>query len=160
MSIQTADPGSRDALGVSLVRWSIVLIFFWFGGMKFAAYEAEGVAGIAQNYWAFGWLYPLVGIAGASAVIGVIELTAGFLIAIGQWSARASLLGGLMGVATFLITLSFMIGAPHAWEEGYGFPALGSTGQFLMKDVVLLAGCAMLARDGWWRYQAGRVAHG
>ncbi|WP_309603072.1 DUF417 family protein [Sphingomonas sp.] len=160
MATQISGAGSRDDLGISLVRWSIVLIFFWFGGMKFAAYEAEGVAGIAQNYWAFGWLYPLVGVAGASAVIGVIELTAGVMIALGQRVALASLLGGLMGVATFLITLSFMLTAPTAWQEGYGFPALGSSGQFLMKDVVLLAACAMLARDGWRRYQAGRVSHG
>ena len=160
MATQISGAGSRDDLGVSLVRWSIVLIFFWFGGMKFAAYEAEGVAGIAQNYWAFGWLYPLVGVAGASAVIGVIEISAGVLIAFGQRSALASFLGGLMGVATFLITLSFMLTAPTAWQEGYGFPALGSSGQFLMKDVVLLAACAMLARDGWRRYQAGRLIHG
>ena len=159
MSTHPSDAGSRDALGIALVRWSVVLIFMWFGGMKFAAYEAEGVAGIAQNYWAFGWLYPLVGVAGASAFIGVIELTAGLLIAIGQRSARASLLGGLMGVATFLITLSFILTAPTAWQEGYGFPALGSSGQFLIKDVVLLAACAMLARDGWHRYLAKRVTH-
>ncbi len=63
------------------------------------------VAGIARDYWLFGWLYPLVGAAGTSMVIGVLELTAGVLI------------------------------------------ALGSTGQFLARDIGLLALCVFLALD-------------
>lgn len=142
-------PGSgRDGTAISVLRWTIVLIFLWFGGMKFASYEAEGVARIASDYWAFGWLYPLVGVAGASAVIGIIELSIALLLAVGQAVPLASLLGGAMGVITFLITLSFMAVAPGVWEDGYGPPALGSTGQFLIKDIVLLAGCFLLARDG------------
>ena len=154
-----SDSAGRDELGLTALRWAVVLIFLWFGGMKFAAYEAEGVAGIARDYWAFGWLYPLAGVAGASAVIGVIELAAGLFIALGQRIAWASLLGGLMGIATFLITLSFMLTAPGVWQEGYGFPALGSTGQFLIKDIVLLAACLMFARNGLRRYRAGAANH-
>lgn len=142
---------ARDEIGMTALRWAVVLIFFWFGGMKFAAYEAEGVAGIASDYWAFGWLYPMVGVQGASNVIGIIEITAGLLIALGQWRGIASLIGGLMGMCTFAITLSFMLTAPGVWQEGYGFPALGSTGQFLIKDLVLLAACLLFARDGWRR---------
>lgn len=145
---------TRDATGLAALRFTIVLIFFWFGGMKFAAYEAEGVAGIARDYWAFGWLYPLFGVQGASDVIGLIELATGAMIALGHRIALASLVGGLMGMVTFCITLSFMLVAPTAWEPGYGFPALGSSGQFLIKDIVLLAGCFVLARDGWSRYRA------
>ena len=159
MTATTLHSGHRDALAISVLRWSVVLIFLWFGGMKFAAYEAEGVAGIARDYWAFGWLYPLFGVAGASAVIGTIEITTGLMIALGQRVAAASLLGGLMGMITFLITLSFMLTAPTAWQEGYGFPALGSSGQFLIKDIVILAASFVLARDGWHRLQTGRMAH-
>jgi len=148
----------RDALAINVLRWTMVLIFLWFGGMKFAAYEAEGVAVIAQNYWAFGWLYPLVGVAGASAVIGTIEIATGLLLAVGHRVALASLIGGAMGVVTFVITLSFMLSAPMVWQEGYGFPALGGTGQFLIKDIVLLATCLLLARDGLRRYREG-AAH-
>ena len=57
--------------------------------MKFLPYEAEGVAGIAKDYWLFGWLYPLVGVAGASIVIGV-------LIALGGRFPRLGLLGALI----------------------------------------------------------------
>ncbi len=145
----------RDALAISVLRWTMVLIFLWFGGMKFAAYEAEGVAGIARNYWAFGWLYPLAGVAGTAMVIGIIEITAGALMAAGQRIALASLVGGAMGVITFLITLSFMLSAPMVWQDGYGFPALGGTGQFLIKDIVLLAACLLLARDGIRQHRTG-----
>lgn len=135
---------SSERLGEEALRWSLVVIFFLFGTAKFAAYEAEGVAGIAQDYWLFFWLYPLGGVQFASNVIGTLELSTGVLLALGAWFNRASLVGSAMGVCTFLVTLSFMIGNPRAFEEGYGFPFLGSSGQFLMKDLVLLAACFAL----------------
>ena len=133
--------------GRAALRFGIALILLWFGYMKFLPYEAEGVRGIAETYWLFGWLYPLVGTGGASAVIGVLEVTAGLLIALGGRFVWAGLIGALMGVATFLVTLSFFFTAPGIWQDGYGFPALGSTGQFLAKDVGLLAICIYLVMD-------------
>jgi len=132
-----------QTFAVGALRWSMVFIFAFFGVAKFAAYEAEGVAGIAMHYPLFFWMYPLIGVQGTSNVIGTIELTTGVLIALGAWSHRAGLLGGLMGMATFLVTLSFSFGVP-LWEEGYGFPFMGSTAQFLFKDAVLFAGCLAL----------------
>ncbi len=132
--------------GRAALRLGIVLIFLVFGYMKFLPYEAEGVAGIARDYWLFGWLYPLVGVAGTSMVIGLLELTAGVLIALGGLLPRLGLAGALMGVATFVVTLSFALGVPIV-EPGHAFPALGSTGQFLAKDIGLLAICVFLALD-------------
>jgi uncharacterized membrane protein YkgB len=134
-----------ERLGEEALRWSLVVIFLLFGVAKFAAYEAEGVAGIARDYWLFAWLYPLGGERFASGVIGTLELSTGFLLALGSRFTLASLAGAAMGVCTFLVTLSFMIGNPSAFEAGYGFPFLGSSGQFLMKDLVLLAACFSLA---------------
>ena len=133
--------------GRAALRLGIVLILLVFGYMKFLPYEAEGVAGIARDYWLFGWMYPLIGVAGASIVIGVLELTAGVLIALGGRIPLAGLVGGLMGVATFLVTLSFFFTAPGIVQEGYAFPALASTGQFLAKDIGLLAICVYLTLD-------------
>lgn len=65
-------------------------------------------------------------------------------LALGAFSPRISVIGGLMGMATFLITLSFTLGVP-LWEEGYGFPFIGSLAQFLFKDAGLLAGCYAIA---------------
>jgi len=131
-------------VGFTALRWSLVLIFALFGIAKFVAYEAEGVARIGMEYPLFAWMYPLIGVQGTSNVIGSIELATGALIALGAWSHRVGLVGASMGVCTFLITLSFALGAP-LWEPGYGFPFMGSFAQFLFKDAVLLAGCATLA---------------
>ncbi len=144
-SVTSPTPPALDARAA--LRFGIAVILLWFGYMKFLPYEAEGVAGIAQDYWLFGWLYPIVGVAGASIVIGVLEIVAGLLIAVGGRLPVAGLLGALMGVATFVVTLSFFFTAPGIVAEGYAFPALGSTGQFLAKDVGLLAICVFLAID-------------
>jgi uncharacterized membrane protein YkgB len=131
-------------VAIAALRWSIVFIFGFFGVAKFALYEAEGVARTAMHYPLFAWMYPLIGVQGTSNVIGTIELLTGAFVALGAWSHRAELIGGLMGICTFLITLSFSFGA-QLWKEGYGFPFMGSTAQFLFKDAVLLAACLTLA---------------
>lgn len=146
-------PGERS--GLEALRWSLVLIFLLFGTAKFADYEAQGVAQIAQHYPLFAWMYPLWGVQGASNAIGTIELSTAAALAIGAFSPRISLLGGLMGMITFAITLSFMIGAP-IFQKDLGFPFLGGTGQFLVKDAVLLAGCYMIALSSARRAGLGR----
>ncbi|HET9398828.1 MAG TPA: DUF417 family protein [Sphingomicrobium sp.] len=149
---------SDQRLGEEALRWSLVVIFAFFGIAKFAAYEAEGVAGIAQDYWLFFWLYPLGGVQFASNVIGTLELTTGLLLALGSRFTLASLAGAAMGVCTFLVTLSFMLIAPTTFEAGYGFPFLGSSGQFLLKDLVLLAACFNLALAAIGRLRSPEVA--
>lgn len=140
-----------ERLGEEALRWSLVIIFLLFGTAKFAAYEAEGVAGIARDYWLFFWLYPLGGVQFASNVIGTLELSTGLLLALGSRFPISSLVGAAMGICTFLVTLSFLFIAPTTFEQGYGFPFLGSSGQFLMKDLVLLAACLNLAVLAWRR---------
>ena len=144
----------NERFGEEALRWSLVAIFLLFGTAKFAAYEAAGVATIAQDYWLFFWLYPLGGEQFASNVIGTIELATALMLALGSRFTIASLIGGTMGVCTFVVTLSFLLIAPTTFEEGYGFPFLGSSGQFLMKDLVLLAAClnvALAALRRLWR---------
>ena len=143
-----------QTFAIGALRWSLVFVFAFFGVAKFAAYEAEGVAEIAMHYPLFAWMYPLIGVQGTSNVIGTIELATGALIASGAWSHRAGLLGGLMGMATFLVTLSFSFGV-SLWQEGYGFPFMGSTAQFLFKDAVLLAGCLALTLHAGYGLRQG-----
>lgn len=149
--------GPKDAHVTAALRWSIVIIFALFGIAKFVAYEAEGVARIARDYPLFSWMYPIWGERGASNVIGTIELLTGATIALGAISPLAGLVGGAMGAFTFCVTLSFALGAPAFWQAGYGAPFLGSTGQFLIKDAVLLAACFALAVEGLRRMQQTRT---
>ncbi len=131
------------SFGIATLRWSMVFVFAFFGIVKFAAYEAQALEPIVTVHPAFFWMPPLFGLQGTSNVIGVIELAAGVMIALGAWSNRAGFIGGAMGVCTFVITLSFALGAP-LWQDGYGFPFMGSFAQFLFKDAVLLAACITL----------------
>lgn len=143
-----------NRVGEEALRWSLVVIFLLFGTAKFAAYEAEGVARIASDYWLFFWLYPLGGVQFASNMIGALELGTGLLLGLGSRYPLPSLAGGVMGICTFLVTLSFLLIAPTTFEQGYGFPFLGSSGQFLMKDLVLLAACLNLTLISWKRVGA------
>lgn len=133
-----------EASATAALRWALVVVFLFFGIAKFAQYEIDGIAKIGEKHPLLMWMYPLWGPKVASGVIGAIELaTAGFLI-LGAWSARAALIGGAMGVCTFLITLSILFGAP-VWQPGYGAPFIGMVGQFLLKDLGLLAACYAVA---------------
>ena len=132
------------ALGIGVLRWALVFVFAFFGIAKFAAYEAEALEPIVTAYPLFFWMPPLIGVQGTSNVIGVVELVTGTLIAFGAWSHRAGFIGGAMGACTFVVTLSFAMGG-GLWQEGYGFPFMGSFAQFLFKDAVLLGGCLTLA---------------
>ncbi len=139
--------GSRASL--ALLRWALVIVFLWFGGMKFTSYEANGIAPFIANSPIMSWLHALFGVQGASYVIGIIELsTAGALIA-GALNPVASALGAAMACLTFIITLTFFLSTPGVAEPvAGGFPAISaSIGQFLLKDLVLLAAslCLLLA---------------
>jgi reactive chlorine resistance protein C len=65
--------GSRNFL--ALLRWALVIIFLWFGGMKFTAYEAAGIAPFIEHSPIMSWLHALFRVQGASCVIGVVELS-------------------------------------------------------------------------------------
>lgn len=157
-------PDSRRVAGMGawLTRFatlglylSLAVIFLWVGGMKFTDYEAAGIAPFVMNSPIVGWWHALLGISGTSYMLGVYEIITGLLLAARLFSPSLSLVGGVMSVVTFLITLSFMLTTPGVAEPlAGGFPALSAfPGQFLAKDVALLAisiycvGESMVARE-------------
>ena len=138
-------PPSFERSATQLLRLSMVVIFFWFGLQKFTAYEAMGIAPLVSNSPLTSWLNVL-GTQGASMVIGTSELIFGLLLAGGfRWpGSLAAMLGALGSCVTFLTTLSFMVTTPGVWAPS-GAPLLsGTTGVFLIKDIVLLATSALL----------------
>ena len=137
------------------VRYSIVLVLAWIGAMKFTAYEAAGIEGLVASSPILGWLYSVVSLQAASNIIGTIEIAIATALAVGPIYRPAALFGAVGAIATFSITLTFLFTAP-GWEASLGgFPALSVVpGQFLLKDIVLLAasvsllGKAISSRDG------------
>ena len=134
------------ALGHHAVRFSIVIVLGWIGAMKFTAYEAGAIQGLVQSSPLVSWLYNVTSVQGASNLIGSIEILTALALVAGVKFARIGLAGALAAAFTFLLTLTFLFSAP-GWEQSLGgFPALSVVpGQFLLKDVVLLAGAIFLA---------------
>jgi len=139
MQVAERRVGSLSLL--ALLRWALVVIFLWFGGMKFTAYEANGIAPFIAHSPFMSWLHVLFGIRGASYVIGVLELSTAAALIAGAVKPFFSALGAAMSTATYLITLSFFLTTPGVAEPmAGGFPAISAApGQFLLKDLVLLA---------------------
>lgn len=128
-------------LGTYGIFASLAVIYFWFGGMKFTAYEAEGLVPLVENSPLVSWMYDIFSVRGFSTFLGFLELTIGLLIAGRIFSPVLSALGGLLSAGLFTTTLSFMLSTPGTFEPGLGFPAITvAPGQFLLKDIGLLAG--------------------
>jgi uncharacterized membrane protein YkgB len=138
---------------LTLLRWALVIIFLWFGGMKFTGYEANGIAPFIANSPFMSWLHALFGIQGVSYVIGVIELATAVALVAGAFNAFASALGAAMSCLTYMTTLTFFLTTPGVAEQtAHGFPAISAPiGQFLLKDLVLLAAslCLLLGSVRW-----------
>jgi uncharacterized membrane protein YkgB len=136
--------------GAATIRYGLVLILLWIGGMKFTAYEAEGIRPFAENSPLFAWTYPLLGVQGLSNLLGAVEIAVGLLIALRPWRPGLSAAGSLLAVGMFLSTLSFLVTTPAAWvAESGGFPAIAVPGQFLLKDAVLLGAALWSAGEAW-----------
>ncbi len=136
-----AERGPGIGPTLALLRWTLVVVFLWFGGMKFTAYEAAGIAPFIASSPLVGWTHALLGVQGASYLFGVLELATAAALIAGSFNPIASALGAAMSICTYLITLTFFLTTPGVAEQtAGGFPAISAApGQFLLKDAVLLA---------------------
>lgn len=135
------DRYTTPSAGALLVTYSLALIFVWFGCLKFTQYEAAGIAPLVMNSPLVTWWHGLFGIAGTSHMLGVYEILTGLLLAARPFSARLASIGGAMATICFLVTISFLFSTPGTVQPGFDNPLALSPfpGQFLLKDVVLLA---------------------
>lgn len=137
---------------------SLVLIYAWFGGMKFTEYEANGLVGLVEPSPLVGWFYSVLSVRGFSSFLGVVELSIGLLIAARLAGPAWSLLGGLLSAGLFTTTLSFLVSTPDVVVPELGFPAITVLpGQFLLKDVCLLAISLWIAFDSLKSLRSSRV---
>ena len=105
--LQIAENSTGSLNFLALLRWALVIIFLWFGGMKFTAYEAAGIAPFIEHSPIMSWLHALFGVQGAPYVIGVIELSTAAALILRAFQPIFSALGAAMSTATYLITLMF-----------------------------------------------------
>ncbi|PRW83329.1 YkgB family protein [Pseudomonas fluorescens] len=140
-------PGFRImTFGIYGAYFALAVIYFWFGGMKFTHYEAVGLVPLVSNSPFLGWVYDIFSVDTFSSLLGVLEVSIGTLLAGRVLSPKLSLIGGALSAGLFLTTLSFMFSTPGVIEPGLGFPAIsGAPGQFLLKDIGLLAASIFVA---------------
>ena len=137
-----------QAGGTHLTRYGLVLVFLWIGGMKFTNYEAEGIRPFVENSPLMSWLYQIFSVSQFSAILGVVEIAVGLLIATRPVWPKLSAYSSLAAAVLFVGTLSFIVTTP-GWEPSLGFPALSVPGQFLLKDAVLLGASLWTAAEAW-----------
>ncbi|KAA0992115.1 DUF417 family protein [Dyadobacter aurulentus] len=158
-----------DQLGRKLVRFGIVVVFLWIGGLKFFTYEADGIVPFVANSPFMSFFYENPGdykshmnkegelIAanhqwhienntyGFSYGLGTFLVLMAVLVALYKVAPLPSLVASaLIGIMT-LGTLSFLITTPESWvpnlgDAQWGFPYLSGRGRLVIKDLVILGG--------------------
>jgi uncharacterized membrane protein YkgB len=138
----------RGDIDYHLIRASMVIVFFFFGYQKWFHYEVERLVPYISNGPLIFWLYPALGMRGATWFLGASEWTFGTLLLLGFWNKKLGILGALGSTVTFITTVTIIPFMPDGWDAAAGgFPAMTGNVPFLMKDVVLLATSVYLLRQ-------------
>jgi uncharacterized membrane protein YkgB len=127
-----------EDVGKAIVRWGVVIILAWIGGMKLTAYEAMGIQPLVAHSPLLSWMCDFLSVRSFSTMLGFLEIGTAVLISLRSVSPKASAIGSLLAIGLFGTTLSMLVSTP-GWEPSLGFPALSAMpGQFLLKDIVYL----------------------
>jgi len=142
------------------MRASMVLIFAFFGYQKWFNYEAQALIPYISHGPLIFWMYPILGLQGATWLLGVAEWLFGALLFLGFWNKRLGILGALGSCFSFVATVTIIPFIPNGWSvSSGGFPAMTETVAFLLKDLVLLAVSVYLLRQDMLRVsQCGKEA--
>ncbi len=146
-ALSTGVQSRLETAGILVSRYGLVVVLLLIGVLKFTPGEAAGIQPLVAHSPLLSWMYGLLSMQGVSNVIGTIEIATAALISLRPISAKASFVGSLAAVLTFLLTVSFLFSTPGAAGLKYGFPVLGDAGQFLIKDLVLLGASLWTAAE-------------
>lgn len=168
---------SSERLGMNLMRIAILIIFVWIGGLKYFAYEADGIVPFVANspFMSFFYKYDAPeykqhinaeGVYKAenrkwhkqnntyifSYGLGALIISIGILVFLGIFSPKTGLIGAMLAIIMTIGTLSFLVTTPESWvpnlgDSDFGFPYLSGRGRLVIKDVAILAGAAILLAD-------------
>src|SRR5689334_8580561 len=116
------------------LRIAMGLVLVWIGGLKFV--DPSPVIGlIGASPFAFlasnGFVY----------LLGVAEVIVGVLL----WANIQVKYVGILTMGLFVGTLAILILTPKVAYGDAGFPLLSLPGEFLLKDIVLMAASASLS---------------
>ena len=121
-----------------------------------AGLDAIGIEPLVANSPLMSWVYGIFSVTAFSAILGVVELVTAVLLAVKPWWPTVSLAGSVAAIGLFCATISFLVTTPGIGEASAGgFPALSSTGQFLVKDIALLGVAIWTMADAMRIHRAG-----
>ena len=128
------------AVGGGILRYGLVGMLLYLGTFKFTLTEAQAIRPLLESSPLTSWLYLATGIQGASNLIGTFEIVTAILLAVRPIAPRLTVIGSIGAILTFLVTLSFLVTTPGAFERvpDFPIPIPGMAGGFLIKDVFLL----------------------
>lgn len=150
---------SMEKAGSFIIRYGLVIILLWIGSLKFTSYEAMGIKPLLAN-GVLAWGYSLMSVQAFSELIGVVEIVAAILIALGPIVPKISVFGSYGVIIMGVTTLTFILTTPAAaiWQDGMGFPFLSPMpGQFLIKDLLLVGAGFFTAGESIRAYKEGHV---
>lgn len=133
-TVTTRVRSALERLGPGVLRGSVALVFIWFGALKLGGHSP--VAGLVAD--TVPWLDPTVVV----PVLGMVEIVFGLAL-VSHWPhslwVPVSMIGYLAGTFTVLIfqpAVAFQRGNPLL---------LTTTGEFVVKNVVLIAALCLIA---------------
>ena len=123
-----------NRIAYPFLRIAMGLVLVWIGGLKFA--DPSPVVGlIGASPFAFlasnGFVY----------LLGAAEVIVGLLL----WANIQVKYVGILTMGLFVGTLAILILTPKVAYGDAGFPLLSLPGEFLLKDIVLMAASASLS---------------
>jgi uncharacterized membrane protein YkgB len=168
---------SFEAFSMGALRFGLVLVLVWIGGLKFTNYEADSIVPLVSNSPLMSFVYShpppeyrhyenregelsaehriwqegnrtyLV-----SHVLGIVIVSLGLLIALKNPFPRASAAGSGLLVLMACTTLSFLVTTPEAWvprlgDTAHGFPYLSGVGRLVIKDAIMLGAALVTMVD-------------
>lgn len=113
----------QSNLDITLLRLSVILLFFIFANTKWFEFEIEALKPIISASW-LSFLYDLFGVHNTSYLLGIVESLAYLSLMIGFKQPKVGLLGSGLVFITALVTVSLL-------------PQLGFDG-FIFKDILLI----------------------
>ncbi|WP_228486291.1 DUF417 family protein [Paludibaculum fermentans] len=166
-----------DRFGVGALRFSLVVVLFWIGGLKFANYEADGIVPLVANSPLMEFFYhhsapeyrqhmnregelnddnrrwhETNGTYEFSHGLGCAIILIGCLIALHPFRPQVAAAGSLLLILMSLTTLSFLVTTPEAWvpalgDTAHGFPFLSVGGRLVVKDIIMLGAAIVTMSD-------------
>ena len=119
----------------------VALVLLWIGGMKFFAFEAEGIVDLVSTSPLLSWLYLLFDQQTASNFIGSYDLIALMLLGAGYFWPRLFIPGFLLAFAVFATTQTFLITFAGSWTSP---GVLAGSGAFIIKDLWFIANMVLI----------------